>query len=312
MNIQSLLGTRAKLFRSLRDFFADKGVLEVATPILARSGTTDPAIESFRTESTPDQAGTWLRTSPEFFHKRLLAAGSGPIYELGPVFRSGELGARHNPEFTMLEWYRPGFDEAKLIAEVLELVAQVARALGANLPPVMRMSYRELYQRYAELDPFTCKLAALNARCAQLGCMGELEFDEALDLIRSLEIEPQLRGLFLVLTDFPPAQAALAQIKDGSPPTAARFELYLDGLELANGYHELTDPIEQARRFQADLQLRSMRGKVHVPPDQHFLAALKEGLPDCSGVAMGVDRLLLALTGKTRLAEVLPFPFEQV
>lgn len=306
------LRARQLLNCCIRSFFAGRGVLEVETPILSVAGTTDPAIESFVTDYgfAADPGPRWLRTSPEFFHKRLLSAGSGPIYELGKVFRNGEYGPRHNPEFTLLEWYRPGFGEVELRAEVVDLLEACAAAFDRVLPAIETLSFRELFQRHAGFDPFTVSGVELAQRVATLGFVGELDHDAALDLLRSLVIEPALdpRGAVFV-TDFPVAQAALARIKAGSPPTAARFELYLGRFELANGYHELADADEQARRFAADATTRVARGQPVVQPDQAFLRALASGLPDCSGVALGVDRLLLWLTGSVSLSEVLSFDF---
>lgn len=311
------LEARARLLAAIRRFFAARGVLEVQTPILSAAGTTDPNIESFRTEfHGPEAAGAprrWLRTSPEFFHKRLLAAGSGPIYELGQVFRDGEFGRHHNPEFTLLEWYRPGFDLDALMDEVRALVEDLARSFDRRPPYWRRMSYAELYAEYAGIDVWQASDAELRDRLGRHAPLGDgLERDDWLDLIRTLLIEPRLDPDLAVLLDrFPASQAALARIDPGPPATAARFELYLGRLEIANGYHELTSAAEQRGRFRADAARRRRRGQVDVPADGRFLAALEQGLPDCCGVAVGVDRLLLWLIGAERLADVLEFPFDQ-
>jgi lysyl-tRNA synthetase class 2 len=305
---------RARLNHCVRDFFAARDVLEVETPILSVAGTTDPVIESFVTHyAYGDQAldgPRWLRTSPEFFHKRLLAAGSGAIYELGRVFRNGELSARHNPEFSLLEWYRPGFGECELMAEVEALVGACATAFGRVLPVVERLSFAELFRRHAGLDPFVVSDSDLAHYVERLGLIGQLDRDAALDMLRTHVIEPALDPqAALFVTDFPVTQAALARIKLGDPPTAARFEMYLGRLELANGYHELSNSMEQRTRFAADVRRRYELGQPVVGVDQHFLAALDAGLPDCSGVALGVDRLLMWLLGSSRIEDVLAFGF---
>lgn len=306
------LQRRARLNQVIRAFFAERGVLEVETPILSEAGTTDPAIHSYACEHQADPRPRWLRTSPEFFHKRLLSAGSGPIYELGKVFRNGELSARHNPEFTLLEWYRPGFGEQALMDEVEALVRRLAQVFAVALPVLERLSFAQLFRRHAGLDPFEVGDAELAARMAGLGLVGEIDRDGALDLLRTHVIEPALdpQGAVFV-TDFPVSQAALARIKPGRPPTAARFELYLGQLELANGYHELADAQEQRARLQADLERRRVLGLTQVPPDERFLQALQHGLPDCAGVALGVDRLLMWLAGVRRIEQVLAFGFAE-
>lgn len=310
--LSETLRARQRLNHCIRTFFAERAVLEVETPILSVAGTTDPSIESFVThyQFAAGPGPRWLRTSPEFFHKRLLAAGSGAIYELGKVFRNGELGPRHNPEFTLLEWYRPDFDESALRAEIIDLLHSCAAAFGRELPAVESLSFAQLFQRHAGIDPFLASVKQLRARCADLGAVGELDRDACLDLLRSLVIEPALDPAGAVfVTDFPPSQAALARLKSGNPQTAARFELYLGRLELANGYHELADAREQRRRFANDVEVRGQRRQPAVAIDEHFLAALSAGLPDCSGVALGVDRLLCWLLGVATLDGALPFPF---
>lgn len=307
-----MLRARQRLNQVIRGFFAARDVLEVETPILSMAGTTDPAIESFVADYrfAADPGPRWLRTSPEFFHKRLLAAGSGAIYELGKVFRNGELSPRHNPEFTLLEWYRPGFDEVALRTEIVALLEACAEAFDRTLPVIETLSFVQLFERHTGLDPLRASDASIAQRTAPLGVVGDLDRDARLDLLRSLVIEPALDPAGAVfVTDFPASQAALARLKPGDPPTAARFELYLGRLELANGYHELADAAEQRRRFTVDARLRQQRGQPAVAADEHFLAALAAGMPDCSGVALGVDRLLCWLLGAPDLKAVLPFPF---
>jgi len=265
-----VLRARAELLAEIRQFFAERNVLEVQTPCLGSHTVTDPNIESI---AIPDQG--YLQTSPEFYLKRLLAAGAPSLYQMGPVFRAGERGALHNPEFTMLEWYRLGFDDAALMAEVAELVDM---ALGAG-------EYRTLtYEQVCTNAP---------ARHA----------DAELTFVAGLEALGQVR-VFVV--DFPPGQAALARLR-GTPPTAARFELVVDSVEVANGYHELGDPAELRERFSADLAIRRERGASLPAVDEAFLAAMDAGLPDSAGVAVGIDRLLMLRLGADSLSEVLPF-----
>lgn len=310
--LRDRLVARARLHATIRTFFAERGVLEVVTPVLSIAGTTDLHIDSWRAEplAAKGEAPLWLRTSPEFFHKRLLADGAGSIYELGPVFRAEEVGPRHRPEFTMLEWYRPGWDDAELRTEVAELIAACFRAFDRTPPPLQTLSFDAAFRRYAGV-PAEATPAEYAAACVRAGVPvpeGELDRDAWQDWLRGTVIEaalPEHTATFL--TDFPASQAALARLR-GDPPVAARFELYLGRHELANGYHELTDAAEQRRRFEADRTRRLAQGRDCPPIDEALLAALDHGLPDCAGVALGVDRLLMALTGARDIAEVLAFP----
>jgi lysyl-tRNA synthetase class 2 len=308
------LRLRAKLYARVRAFFAERGVLEVETPVLSRAGNTDPNIASFHLEFSGRTDGgsrtRWLRTSPEFPLKRLLAAGVGDCYELGRVFRDGEAGGRHNPEFTMLEWYRLGFDHRALMDETAQLV-QDALALVGRTPRYERVSYRELYIRHLGLDPLRADEAALR------DALGELVIDPAgltrddwLDLLMTHRLQPAFaRDQLLAVYDYPASQCALARIRADEPPVAERFELYLGSLELANGYHELLDAHEQRLRFECDAVLRGERDQAVPPMDRRLLAALVHGLPACAGVALGVDRLLMAMAGTDRIADVLAFDF---
>lgn len=336
-SLRAKLAARAKLHAVIRGFFAERGVLEVVTPILSTAGTTDLHIDSWRAApiaakawpADPAEPGSpsfprtqesshgndrpvamWLRTSPEFFHKRLLADGSGPIYELGPVFRADENGPRHRPEFTMLEWYRPGWDDAELRAEVADLIAACFRAFERAPPMVQTLSFDEAFRRYAGI-PAEASAAQYATACARAGVPvpeGELDRDAWQDWLRGTVIEAALPAdSATFLTDFPASQAALARLR-GNPPVAARFELYLGRHELANGYHELTDATEQRRRFEADRARRHAQGRDCPPIDEALIAALARGMPDCAGVALGVDRLLMALSGARDIAEVLAFP----
>lgn len=305
---------RAQLYSLFRDFFAQRGVLEVETPILSAGGNTEPNIDSFCTDfSGHVDAGArqrWLRTSPEYPLKRLLVAGIGDCYELGRVFRNGEAGRRHNPEFTMLEWYRLGMDHLQLAQETITLVGNAMKLVGRT-PRVVHYDYRELFREFLGIDPFIATLEQLQAPLAEFSIDADgLVRDDWLDLLITHLIEPRLDDNQLtLLSDFPASQAALARIRPGSPPRAERFELFIGQHELANGYHELTDVTEQRTRLQQDNVRRRSRGQAELPIDENFLAALEHGLPGCAGVALGVERLLMAMTGSSDIAEVLAFAF---
>ncbi len=306
------LKQRAETLEQIRRFFGRRGVLEVETPCLSRAGTPDPNLYSYVVQGF-GQAGAefYLHTSPEFSMKRLLAAGSGPIFQMARVFREGEQGRWHNPEFTLLEWYRPGFDHVLLMGEVEELVAEVL-----DSPACERLSYRDAFREYAGMDPHRATRAGLRDHAKRLGINFTetgMEDEEAyLDLILSHRVAPCLgfdRPVFI--HDFPQSQAALARIREGDPPVAERFELFIHGMEIANGFHELTDPVEQRERFEAENAKRRARGLPCIPIDERFLAALEQGLPDCAGVALGLDRLLMVRLGATDIAEVLAFPIDR-
>lgn len=299
-----LLSARAELLNDIRVFFSTRGVMEVETPLLSRAGNSDPQIQSLRTDD-----GGYLRTSPEFALKRLLAAGSGDVFELGKVFRSGESGHAHNPEFTMLEWYRTGFGYHDLMNEVATLVQHCGHGRFGDWP-VEKLSYRELFEDHVGLDPFNTDVQALSAVAGDHGITDiELERCQWLDLLMSLVIQPALPEQQLTFVfDYPADQAALARVRQDTPPVAERFELYLGRFELANGYQELTDAAEQKRRFETENELRAQRGMEVYRIDEHLVAALEHGLPECSGVALGVDRLLMALCGADDISEVIAFP----
>lgn len=316
MTLRERLGQRARLLAEVRRFFAERDVLEVTTPVLSQAGNSDPNIDSFVTRYHGPQRGgppaRWLRTSPEFFHKRLLAAGSGDVFEIASVFRDGECGPRHNPEFSLLEWYRIGFDHHRLMDEVEALVRGVALAFGRKLDGCERLSFQDCYRRYSGLDPLTAPLAVLDAALARFSInLDGLRRDDRLDLIRTHVIEPQLApGQILFVHDFPASQAALAQISARDPRVAERFELYLGQVEVANGYHELGDADEQRRRFEHDLALRRSRNSSEPALDERLLQALPQ-MPDCAGVALGIERLHQWLVGAAHIDEVLAFPFAQ-
>ena len=315
MNDLKNLRLRAETYAQIRAFFASREVLEVETPILSAAGNTDPNIQSFRTRfSGHVDAGAperWLRTSPEFPLKRLLAAGLGDCYELGRVFRDGEAGGRHNPEFTMLEWYRVGWDEAKLAREVIDLLERVLVQAGRTFD-VVETTYRGLFGDALGIDPLTDPLERLQAPLASSGIDPEgLERDDWLDLLMTHKIQPAFpRDRITVVSDYPASQCALARIREDDPPVAKRFEAYVGPYEVANGYHELNDPVEQRARFERDNAKRRARGLDEVPIDENLLAVLGR-MPDCAGVALGVERLLMVLARTDAIADVLAFPFSE-
>ncbi|MFW1676635.1 EF-P lysine aminoacylase EpmA [Pontibacter sp. JAM-7] len=305
---------RAELLSRIRKFFARRSVLEVETPLMSHHAVSDPHIDSIATRYQPAGGQTqslYLQTSPEYAMKRLLAAGSGPIYQICKAFRNGEFGRRHNPEFTMLEWYRPGFTDMDLMDEVEALLAPL---LGFFR--VERFTYVDVFQQHLGIDP--TELTATELK--QITCQHvdiQLDDDDPatwMDLLFSHIIEPRLAHFPAVfIYEYPAAQAALARVRPGrqGKPVAARFELFVQGVELANGYHELTDPAEQKRRFQADQQYRAQRDLPQRPLDINLVQALEAGLPDCAGVALGLDRLLMLLMEADELSEVLSFDFNR-
>jgi lysyl-tRNA synthetase class 2 len=303
---------RARMLRELRAFFDNAGVLEVETPLACRAAGTDPALEPLRTRFRgprhPDGEALYLQTSPEFAMKRLLAAGSGAVYQVCKAFRDGEAGRLHNPEFTLLEWYRPGWGLDRLIDEV----AEVARiGLAAPDLPVEQRRYRDLFRSALDIDVCTVADGVLRDRVQATGLLAEdpgvLDRDACLDLLFSHGIQAGLgQGRLTFVTDYPASQAALARL-NRDDCTAARFELFHGGVELANGYRELADADEQATRFAADNRLRAARGLDSMPFDERLIAALRHGLPDCAGVALGLDRLLMLRLGVDDIDRVLAF-----
>ena len=308
------LRLRAAFNRLAREFFHARGVLEVETPVLSLAGNTEPNIASFSLEFSGRTDGAsrtrWLRTSPEFALKRLLAAGIGDCYELGRVFRDGEAGGRHNPEFTLLEWYRIGWDHLRLLDETVALV-RAALALVGREASLQVTTFRDLYRDRLGLDPLLDDVGILRNALGDVAIDPDgLTRDDWLDLLMTHRLQPTFeRDVLLAVHDWPASQAALARIRPDDPPVAERFELYLGALELANGYRELVDAAEQRARFVGDGRVRAARGLPAVPLDAALVAALGHGLPACAGVALGVDRLLMALLGTDRIADVLAFDF---
>jgi lysyl-tRNA synthetase class 2 len=295
-----------------REFFAARGVLEVETPILAQATVTDVHLASLESRIAGRPRPYYLQTSPEYAMKRLLAAGSPDLYQVCKVFRDGESGRLHNPEFTMLEWYRRGFDHVALMDEVETLLGGLLA--GRLAQPPERLSYREAFLRVLGVDPLAAPLAELAALAAARAgaALAGADRDTVLDLLMGALVGPALgRGRLTFVHSYPASQAALARLVPGVPPLAARFEAYAEGLELCNGFHELADAAEQRRRFEADLALRAARGLPALPLDERLLAALEAGLPDCAGVAVGLDRVLMLATGCSTIREVLTFAVDE-
>jgi lysyl-tRNA synthetase class 2 len=307
-----ILKKRAQLLADVRLFFAQKQVLEVETPILSVAAPTAPYLDSFKTNYIPigtaDRQAYYLQTSPEFAMKRLLASGSGSIYQIAKVFRNGERGKLHSPEFTMLEWYRLTLTLEQLMDEVAELLMSVA-----GFRTTVRLSYSAVFRQYLDIDLFDCsdealKLAAL-AYIPSITDSFELARDGWLELLMSEVIEPKLADLRqpVFIYDFPASQAQLAKVKidEQGRQVAARFELYAGGLELANGYDELREADTLRHRFEQDNQQRIKLNKPEMPIDQNLLAAMKTGFPACSGVALGLDRLLMLLMNQKEINQAL-------
>lgn len=306
------LRLRASILKSIRDFFASRNVMEVETPNMCHTSVPDPFIQSipalFQAHPESEEIRYYLQTSPEYAMKRLLAAGSGAIYQLGKAYRQGEIGRFHNPEFTMLEWYRPGFDHHDLMNEVDALLQYVLRSKAAE-----RKTYQALFETHLNVNPHTATINEL-ANCAakqSLDIASPItDTDTWLNLLMSHCIEPQLgqdRPCFVY--DFPASQAALSRLQPTNPPVASRFEVYINGIELANGFHELQNANEQRKRFENNLAQRKALGLSILPLDENFLSALEVGLPDCAGVALGVDRLIMLATKSERISDVLSFDF---
>jgi lysyl-tRNA synthetase class 2 len=307
------LKQRAKLLADIRQFFAQRHVMEVETPILSTAAPTAPYVDSFKTYLHTQ--GYYLHTSPEFAMKRLLAAGSGAIYQIAKVFRHGEQGKQHAPEFTMLEWYRPDFS----LTDLMDEVDMLMQSLLAS-PPTKRLSYQEVIDQYLGIDALQVDIASLqaliNTKIPHHPLDDAMDKTALLEILMSQLVEPQLAILNtpLMIYNFPPEQAQLAKIiKDGNGnQVAARFELYAGGMELANGYDELQDADILLQRFEADNQQRKQAGKPDIPLDINLLDAMKHGFPACSGVALGLDRLLMLLVDAKQISDVVSFDIKRV
>ncbi|HXQ64852.1 MAG TPA: EF-P lysine aminoacylase EpmA [Steroidobacteraceae bacterium] len=309
-----VLRLRAQLLATVREFFRARGVLEVDTPVLGGATATDVHLASLLTRIRGRTAPHYLQTSPEHAMKRLLAAGSGDIYQICKVFRDGEAGRQHSPEFTLIEWYRLGFDHAALMDEVEALLG---RLLGRRLAaPAERLTYREAFGRVLDLDPVAAPLGLLAGIAAErlavdAAVLGP-DRDAVLDLLMGALVGPALgRGRITFVHAYPASQAALARLLPGDPAVAARFEAYVEGLELCNGFHELGDAAEQRRRFERDRAARLARGLPDVPIDERLLAALAAGLPDAAGVAVGFDRIVMLAAGLGDIREALSFAVDE-
>ena len=306
-----VLKQRALVLQKIRHFFAVRDVLEVDTPALSHATVTDEHLHSFSTQFnhpfSPQASTLYLQTSPEFAMKRLLSAGSGAIYQICKSFRNEETGRFHNPEFTMLEWYRPGYDHLQLMSEIDELMQLI---IGCDTAE--RVTYQDIFKQHIGCCPLTASLTDIKTLASQLGyaelAASESNKDTLLMLMFSQHVEPyigQSRPCFVM--DFPASQAALAKISPTNALVAERFELYFQGIELANGFHELTDGPEQLRRFEQDNIKRQNMGLDIMPVDQHFIAAINFGLPACAGVALGIDRLLMLALSCSKIDQVIAF-----
>ncbi|MBC5851712.1 elongation factor P--(R)-beta-lysine ligase [Vibrio metschnikovii] len=307
------LQQRARLLQNIRQFFAEREVLEVDTPAMSQATVTDIHLQTFQTQFVgPDYAAgktLYLMTSPEFHMKRLLAAGSGSIYQINKAFRNEENGRYHNPEFTLLEWYRVGFDHRDLMDEVDALLQMILSTDTAE-----RITYQDAFLQVLNVCPLEASLAELKQVAAQLGLSDiaepEQDRDTLLQLLFSIGVEAQIgQNKPVFVYDFPASQAALAKVNRNDPRVADRFEVYFKGIELANGFHELDDAAEQRKRFEQDNQKRVTMGLVAQPIDEHLLAALAAGLPACAGVALGIDRLIMLALDEDHIDKVTAFPF---
>lgn len=304
-SLQDAIRSRNEVYQILRDFFKARQVMEVETPLLCQYAITDPFIDSFQV----NPSGYFLQTSPEYAMKRLLVEGVGDIFQITKAFRVETSGHKHNPEFTMLEWYRAEFNHHQLMDEMDELLQLILKCKNAE-----RVSYQHLFLRELSLDPFAISLKELQVIAHDKINLSQTfdDPDTYLQLLFSHGIEPSL-GFHApcFIYDFPPSQAALACIREDSPRVGERFEVYIQGTELANGFHELQNAAEQLKRFQDDQQKRRQLGLKPMEIDHRFINALQKGLPACSGVALGLDRLLMLKMGVTDIQSVLCFPWNE-
>lgn len=323
---KDLLLERALLLKNVRAFFDAKGVIEVETPLLSHYSTTDPHLDSLSSHFQEEIC--YLNTSPEYAMKRLLAGWQQAIYQICKAFRDDELGPNHNPEFSMLEWYQPGYSMEQLMAELAELVKAICQGSRFSLlnntadknPAFERLSYQQAFEKYAGFNPHQIN----SVQCYQiakeknveipLGLTIEDALDDWLDwLLTQLVLPAFEKDCFTFIFDYPASQCALAKVASNEQqvPVAKRFELFFGEMELANGFHELTDAKEQLQRFEAENQSRKQAGKEPGYIDNNLIDALSSGLPDCSGVAMGLDRLLMVLVDAKDIEQVLAFPWSR-
>ena len=306
---RQVLVARAKLNRIIREFFEQRAVLEVETPLLCTSTATEPQLHSWQLDAKPNR---YLQTSPEFAMKRLLAADSGPIYQLCKAFRQEQSSSRHQPEFSILEWYRPGWSLDQLMEEISDLIADIRRQFHQDSPTIPITSYASLFQQQLGLCPHSSPTEALRQCATQRLCGDFQNWDRTtlLDLLMSHLIEPSLPATGQFVTEFPASQAALAKLTCNSAgiEVAHRVELFIHGLEIANGYQELTDPDVLRVRSARNIEQRATDNSAQVPMPGPLLAAMDHGLPECAGVALGVDRLLMTLLDIQQIDKVLTFP----
>ncbi|MGN2672114.1 elongation factor P--(R)-beta-lysine ligase [Aliivibrio fischeri] len=309
------LQQRADILAAIRSFFFKRKVMEVDTPAMSHATVTDVHLHTFQTDfigpGYADGTHLYFMTSPEFHMKRLLAAGSGCIYQINKAFRNEEAGRYHNPEFTMLEWYRLGFDHHDLMDEMNELLTLVLKCDNAE-----RMTYQEAFIQVLGVCPLEASMDELRAVAAPLGLSDiadiEEDRDTLLQLLFSMGVEVKIgQDVPAFVYDFPASQAALAKINPSDPRVAERFEVYFKGIELANGFHELDNAKEQLMRFEEDNAKRKSMGLAEQPIDYHLIAALEAGLPNCSGVALGIDRLIMLAMGEKHIDQVTAFPFDR-
>jgi len=306
------------MLQSLRAFFAGKQVLEVESPILSTAAITDPHLQSFSTEF--NNRKLFLNTSPEFFMKRLLAAGSGDIFQICKAFRNDEQGSRHNPEFSLLEWYRSGFDHHRLMAEIEQLIQYLYTELEIKKAPraVTYLTYQQAFINSLAIDPLIASVAEIKSAAEKKSCEIPVGIDENnkdmwLDWLMTQSVAPSFNQHgFTFVFDYPASQAALAKVSEQDNRLAHRFELFYGELELANGFYELTDAKEQRQRFENENVLRMQQGSEVMPIDELLLGALENGLPECAGVAIGLDRLLMVLLGEKNISDVLSFGFNKI
>lgn len=307
------LKERARLLKEIRLFFEFRDILEVETPVLSKSGTTELGIQSFSTilglSTDIKKTNLWLQTSPEFHMKRLLAAYGVPIYQISKVFRNEELSEKHNPEFTMLEWYRPGWELMQLTTEIMELIDII---LGED--KWYKFTYEAIFEEFVKLNPFTSHLSEMQSKVKYMGGQNSEKFsrDDCLDFFMALLVEPFMEDLGrVIITDFPASQASLSQVitNKAGQTIAERCEFFINGVEIANAYQELNNPARQSARFAKDIMLRKERGLEQVPPPSELISAMSSdtGLPSASGVALGLDRLLMLKGNYENISEVLSF-----
>jgi lysyl-tRNA synthetase class 2 len=308
---------RATALATARNFFSARDITEVETPVLCEFGVTDPHIDNIAVKTTVSDKPVFLRSSPEYHMKRLLAAGSPDIYQIGKVFRDGERGERHQPEFTMIEWYRHNFNLQDIASETCALIYEISEPGSNPVSKNIRISYTAAFMQACSVNPLEAEVDELRSTAQNF--LGDIFDDELtkslgndrqawLDLLATHLVYPGLPGEVLVVMDsYPAEQAMLARINPDDPATALRFEVFLNGVEIANGFHELGNAVEQAERFESDRKQRHLCGRPDMEPDTLLLDALEAGLPDCSGVAVGLDRLLMVTNQLDSLAAVLSF-----